>query len=194
MRTLTLKYQGDCVKCGATLEAGEQGGYEKRVGVFCVPCTPTDSEEIRSYRQAGADRKAEKYEEWAGKRRENAEAVLNPGKDHYSHDWAFITQPGRIVARERWNAKTDRALESLQVAQRMERKAESLREVRVTGDTERKRQAEREANDERFSKGSRIFTSLHGAGVIVSVHKKSYRVKNDRGYTCSVDKSWARPA
>lgn len=193
MRPLTLKYAGECRKCGQSLGVGSQAVYERRVGVFCVPCGPTDSEEIRAYRQEGADRKAERLEGWASKRREAATATLD-GNRRYWDDWAFVTQPGRIPQRSRVIAQDDRALESLQKAQSMERKAASLRDVRVAGDKERERQSEREVNDQRFSKGSRIHTAMYGPGVIVGVYKKSYRVAFDSGYTHSVDKSWAVPA
>lgn len=194
MRQLTLTYGGECRGCGTALAAGAQGVYEKRVGVFCVPCAPTDPEQIRQLRQEAADRKADRLETWAEKRRGAAEATLAHNREHYWSDWAFVTQPGPMPARARAIAQDDRALGSLRVAERMERRAAGLRNVRVAGDRERERQAQREANDERFGKGDRIFTALHGAGTIVSVHKKSYRVQWDRGYTCSCDKSWAESA
>ena len=190
MRTLTLRYDGECRKCGAELKEGEEGVYERRVGVFCVGCPPTDPDEIREYRQEAGDRRADQYEEWAAKRRADATATLEHNREHYWSDWALVTQPGHIPLRSRLIAQDDRAHESLVTAERFDRKAESLRNVQVAGDTERRRQAKREANDDRFGKGDRIRTAMYGFGTIVSVHKKSFRVAWDSGHTCSVDKSW----
>jgi hypothetical protein len=67
MRTITLKYGGDCRKCGAELRPGQVAGYEKHVGIFCPGCMPQDREEIRSFRQEAADRYAERLEARAGR-------------------------------------------------------------------------------------------------------------------------------
>lgn len=47
MRQIIIKYVGDCHKCGTTLPVGSQAIYEKRVGIFCLTCGPTDPEEVR---------------------------------------------------------------------------------------------------------------------------------------------------
>src|SRR3990167_2806462 len=143
MRQITVKYSGDCQKCGNTLPVGESAIYERRVGIFCVGCAPTDPEEIRAVRQVGADRKADRLEEWAEKREEKASTVLNSHSE-IRHDWAFITQPGHIPFRARMIAADDRAHESLNVARGFRARAEGLRHVRVEGDAERKREIERE--------------------------------------------------
>ena len=133
MRTITVKYDGVCKKCGAALVVGQQAAYERASGIFCPGCAPTDTEEIRAYRQERADAKADKYEGWAAKRRERAAAVLKA--DEWARgDYAFNTQPGHIPGRQGMNDRHDRQYESLETAQRFEAKAESLRHVRVKGD------------------------------------------------------------
>ena len=87
----------------------------------------------------------------------------------------------------------DKAYESLQVANRMKAKAESLRHVRVAGDAEKKRQSYREAMDERISKGSRVHDFAFGDGEVIGVYKKSYRIKFDGGFTYARDKSYVAP-
>ena len=192
MRPIIIKYAGDCRKCGATLEVGDVAVYEKRVGVFCPPCAPTDTEEIRTYRQEGADRKADKLDEWAEKREKQANAALNSYPE-IRHDWAFVTQPGHIPFRARMNRADHKAIESLGVAEGFRQRADGLRHVRVAGDAERRRQTEREALDKIISKGSRVYDVIFGEGVVVGVHSKSYRVKFDRGFTHALDKSSVRP-
>jgi len=136
MRPITVKYAGECRKCNAQIPEGAQAIYEKRVGIFCVSCAPTDPEAIRELRQEAADRRADRYEEWASKREERATAVLNSHKDIRS-DIAFNTQPGHIPFRARLIAQDDRAYESLNVAQSFREKADRLRHVRVAGDAQR---------------------------------------------------------
>jgi uncharacterized Zn finger protein (UPF0148 family) len=193
MRQLTVKYQGECSKCGAALEIGTLAMYEKTTGIFCPGCEPKTVDEIRAFRTEKAERKAGRYQEWADKREKRAEVALNSHPE-YRHDWAFITQPGHIPARARMNAADDRAFESLDIAKGMREKAENILNVRVAGDAERKRQANREESDKVFSVGSRVFDYSGGNGEIVKVCKKSYKVKFDRGFTWLVDKSWIRPA
>jgi len=192
MRQLIVKYDGQCANCGASLAIGDQAMYEKSMGIFCVGCEPKDIEEIRHYRQLKADRKADKYESWAGKREQKANAQLN-SMPSVRHDWAFITQPGHIPARAQMNKADDRAYESLNKAHEMRGKAESLRHVQVKGDAERRRQAVRDRLDTLISKGSRVVDPCFGEGEVISVHKKSYRIKFDRGFTNSRDKSFIRP-
>lgn len=77
----------------------------------------------RERREARADR----LEEWAEKRTVAAEAALTSNPE-MRHDWAFITQPGRIVARERMNAADDRAFASLTKGREMADRAVGIRQ------------------------------------------------------------------
>jgi hypothetical protein len=193
MRLLTVKYAGECKKCGASLEVGQEAMYEKSMGIFCVGCEPKEVEEIREYRQEKADRKAARYGEWAGKREQKANAQLNSYPE-IRHDWAFITQPGRIPFRERMNRSDAAAFESLNIAGNMRGKAESLRHVVVAGDAERKRQAYRDKMDSLIQKGSRVSDFVFGDGEVIQICKKSYRVKYDRlDRVIARDKSYIRP-
>ena len=192
MREINVKYDGECRKCGAALEVGQVAMYEKKTGIFCVGCEPTDPEEIRAYRLEKAEARASRYEEWAAKREGNAARQLN-SMPEVRHDWAFITQPGRIPLRERMNRADERAFESLNVADKFRQKASSLRHVQVAGDAERKRQATRDKLDQIITKGSRVHDFAFGNGVVVGVYKKSYRVKFDQGCTYARDKSYIRP-
>ena len=192
MRQLTVKYDGECKECGALLEIGQQAMYEKSTGIFCLGCEPTEVEEIRALRQAKADRKADRYEEWADKREVKAGVDLNSHPE-YRHDWAFISQPGHIPARARMIAADDRAYESLTIAKGMREKANSLRHVQVAGDAERRRQAVRERLDNIIAKGTRVNDPCFGNGEVIGVYAKSYRIRFDRGYTYARDKSYVRP-
>jgi hypothetical protein len=199
MRQLTVKYKGECGRCGAALEIGQTAMYEKSMGIFCIGHEPTEVEEIREYRTMKAQKKADRYSEWADKREARAGVDLNSHPE-YRHDWAFITQPGHIPARARMIAADDRAHESLTIAKKMREKAESLLDVRVAGDAERNRQARREASDRLISKGSMVVDAVFGEGEVVGVYSKSYRIKfnskcgPDQYYTCARDKSYVRLA
>ena len=192
MRQIITKYEGPCRSCGTTLTIGSPAMYEKSMGIFCVGCEPKDPEEIRAFRLEKAERKAERYEEWAGKRERNADAQLNSHPE-VRHDWAFITQPGRIPLRERMNAADNRAHESLEIAQEMRRKAGSLRHVRVKGDAGRRRQAIRDKLDAIITKGSQVHDFCFGSGEVVQVNTKSYSIRFDSGSTYARDKSYVRP-
>ena len=61
----------------------------------------------RDRREARADR----LNEWAGKREERAEAVFKAGEP-FTSDYAFNTQPGHIPFRAKLIAREDRAYES----------------------------------------------------------------------------------
>jgi len=191
MKQIEIKWTGECRKCGAALPVGVLAMYEKSMGVFCLGHEPTDPEEIRQYRLAKAEARAERLEGWAAKREEKAEAQLN-SYPSIRHDWAFITQPGHIPLRARMNKTDHRAMESLQVANAMRQKAENIRQVRVAGDAERKRQEAREEMDQKVKKGSRVFDVIAGEGTVVGVYKKSYRIAFDRGFTWARDKSYVR--
>lgn len=198
MRQLTVKYEGECRKCGKVLEIGQPAMYEKYTGIFCIGCQPTEVEEIRAYRLERAEKKAQKYEEWAEKREIRANTQLNSHPE-MRHDWAFITQPGHIPQRARMIKADDRAFESLKIAEGMRNKAESLLNVRVAGDAERNRQAKREYLDSLISKGSKVYDNVFGEGMVLSIHKKSYRIQfNSKAgegqfFTCARDKSFIKP-
>ena len=192
MRQITIRYSGECRKCGSVLEVGSAVIYERRVGVFCVGCGPTDTEEIRAYRQEAGDKRADKYEDWAEKRREKAGAVLAHNA-HYTEDIAFLTQPGRLPIRDRVYAQNDRACESLNVASGFIEKARALRKVRVAGDAEKKRQETRDALDQLITKGSTVRDFCFGQGVVVQVCKKSYRIRFESGNIYARDKSYVQP-
>ncbi len=195
MRPIIVKYQADCRKCGTTLPVGDNAIYERRVGIFCPSCAPTDPEEIRTYRQEGADRKADRLEGWADTRRKKADAQLNSFPE-IRHDWAFITQPGHIPFRSRMNAADNRACESLGVAAKMQARADSLRHVRVAGDAEKKYQEKREAILQWLKVGMVVDTVIFGPGIVAKINKKTATIKNtgcSGTYQTLVDLSFLRP-
>ena len=75
----------------------------------------------RDRREARADR----LNEWAGKREERAAAVLKAGEP-FTSDYAFNTQPGHIPFRARLIAREDRARESLGKAGSMRSRADGI--------------------------------------------------------------------
>lgn len=191
MRLLNSKYQSSCAKCERDISIGEQIAYEKMTGVFCPACFPTDPEEIRQFRQIKADRKADRYEGWAQKREERAEAALNSYPE-VRHDWAFITQPGRIPLRERMNRADARAMEDIDEALAMRQKAQSLRNVRVAGDAERKREAQREKARGWAKVGMKVFCGFAGTGTIKKINKKTVTVTSTGPFkeTATIDLSY----
>lgn len=182
MRRILTKYAGSCVTCGAAIPLGAEAMYERRMGVFCVPCAPTDPEAIRAVRQEAADRKADRLDGWAEKREEKASKVLDVDRNHYSRDWAFITQPGHIPARARWIAKQEREFENVREAARMRAKANSLRNgVRVAGDAQAKHDAEDVAVRAWIAVGQRVETWHFGCGVVEKINRKTASVRLDVG-------------
>ena len=176
MRKIIVKYGGNCRKCGAEIEEGSEAIHERRVGLFCLGCEPTDPEDIREYRQEAADRKADKYDEWAGKRETKAAADLN-SMPEIRHDWAFITQPGHIPLRARMNRSDDRACESLQVDDGFRRKADSLRHVRVKGDAAA-RDAEIVVNVLSWIKVGMVVVDAHcGDCTVIKINKKTAKIR-----------------
>lgn len=189
MKPLYNRYPGSCAKCGADLPAGNTVVYERRVGIFCLGCAPTDPEEIRAYRQEGANKRAKKYEEWAAKRKARATATLERN-EIYNGDYAFNTQPGHIPGRDRVIAANDRAYESLQTARRFESKAADLRHVRVAGDKERARQARRERIRPMLKPGLMVYSALYGEGEVVRVNQKTASVRIPSGSVFPLDLDW----
>lgn len=195
MRQITVKYQGECRKCGTTLAVGDWAIYERRVGIFCPKCEPTDTGEIRAYRQEAANRKADKYEGWAQKRTDKAMATLNHNRI-YTSDIAFNTQPGHIPLRARVIKQNDRAYESLGIAKHLNEKAESLRHVRVKGDAEKRWQGLRDLNLVRFKVGDKVNTGIYGKGTILKINKKTAKIGNtgtSGTFTVNVDLAFLSP-
>jgi len=193
MREITTKYEGTCARCEAALEVGTPVMYEKSMGIFCIGCEPTDPEEIRAFREAKGERKAAKYETWAKKREEKAQAQLN-SCPNVRHDIAFNTQPGHIPFRERMNQADDRAYESLQKAKRMKEKAESLRHPRVKGDAERKREEKRERVRQWIKKGMMVQTGVYGQRRVQRVNKKTVTVEGNGAGDFGSGKQYALPS
>lgn len=177
MRQITLKYANDCRKCGNFLSIGEQAIYEKRVGIFCLNCAPSDSEEIREYRQEASNRRADKYEEWAAKRERKANAQLN-NYPNMRRDYAFITQPGHIPFRAKMIAADDRAYQSLRIAQDFKAKAKSLRNVRVKGDAERNREQQKQEVLSWLKIGDKVDTVIYGQGIVKKINKKTAKISD----------------
>lgn len=195
MRSISVKYEGDCRKCGTTLAVGARAIYERHVGLFCLECEPTDTEEIRAYRQEAGDHRADQYDEWASKREVKAEAQLNSYPE-IRHDIAFITQPGRIPFRDRMNKADNRAFESLQKAESMRNKADNLRHTRVKGDAEKRWQGLRDRNIDRLQVGMEVDTVIYGKGTILKINKKTAKIGNtgtSGTFTVNVDLAFLKP-
>jgi len=180
MRTLISKYPGTCKKCGAAFAVGQEIAHEKMTGTFCPGCAPTDSEEIRKYRQERANAKAARYEGWAAKRRENANTVFK------ADEWAvgntaFCTQPGKIPERERMNARHQRQYESLQVASHLESRAAGLRHIRVKGDADRRNESIRLKVLEWIKPGMMVDCGYYAPVEVLKVNKKTATVKSESG-------------
>ena len=69
--------------------------------------------------------RAERLQEWAGKREDCAAAVFKAGEP-FRGDIAFNTQPGHIPFRARLNAREDRAHESVTKAASMRSRADGI--------------------------------------------------------------------
>ena len=197
MRQITVRYEGSCRKCAAALTIGTQAIYEKHVGIFCLSCGPTDAEEIREYRQEAGDRRADKYDEWAEKREQRANATLTNIAEHYTGDIAFNTQPGHIPLRARVIAQEDRSFQSLRKARQMRQKASSLRNVRVAGDAERAREERREKVRSWIKKGMRVRDAIYGIGIVERINKKTATIGStgmSGTYRVNVELSFLSPA
>jgi len=192
MRKIAVKYTGSCSKCGADLPVGGQAMYEKTTGIFCLGCEPKDSEETRMFRQQKADRKADRLDDWASKRVQTANQQLNSHPE-IRHDWAFITQPGHIPFRARMFKADDRAFESLAKANSMRARANSLRNVRVKGDADKRRDARRESVRSWLQVGMTVNTAHFGTGKVLKINKNTAKIGEtgqSRAYTVNVELSF----
>lgn len=180
MRHIIVKYAGNCKNCGAELEVGQPAMYEKTTGIFCPGCEPIDTEDIRAYRQAKADAKADQLDGWAAKRERDATAKLNSYPE-MRHDNAFNTQPGHIPARARMIRADDRAYESLQKAKGMRDRAESIRHVRVKGDADKKKDAKQKKVLAWLKVGMMVDSGIGGTAAVLKINQKTAKLKGRFG-------------
>lgn len=195
MRELVNKYAGECRKCATPLPIGSTVIYEKRVGIYCPPCAPTEVEEIRAVRQEAADRRADRLEEWADKRQAKANA-LHARNEPYRGDIAFNTQPGYIPERARVIARTEKAFEHQAVADGFQERADRLRSgVRVAGDAEARRQEARDRIRPLLKVGMKVDTGIYGSGIVSKINKKTATISNcgqSGTFTTTVELAWLR--
>lgn len=85
---------------------------------------------MTTYRER-REARAERLQEWAGKRETRAAAVFEAGKP-YTTDIAFNTQPGHIPFRAKLIAREDRAFESLTKATSMRSRASGIEDQLAT--------------------------------------------------------------
>lgn len=74
------------------------------------------------------ERKAARLREWADKRDQKVEQISQVDM-HLRHDWAFITQPGHIPARERINRRDEKTFEISRKADEMRERADSIEQA-----------------------------------------------------------------
>jgi hypothetical protein len=75
------------------------------------------------------ERKVERLHEWAEKRDEKAQAIHDYNESlPYAHDWAFITQPGRIPQRDALNRRQEKAWEHTKMADKLDSRAAGIQE------------------------------------------------------------------
>ena len=113
------------------------------------------------------DNRRDRIEAAAARLEAPAGAVLNVGREHYSRDWAFITQPGHIPARARWLRKMERAFEQMATAKRLREKAASVGSAGISSDNP-------EAVDllrEKLAKLEREQDMMKRANAIIRKHK-----------------------
>lgn len=198
MRTITSKYDGECSACRKPFEVGATIAYERQTGTFCPGCAPTDTEEIRAYRQARIDAKNKRREEWA-QARERRSSAAQRGSDHLMGrdrspdgraDWALVTQPGHIPQRAKANRLQEKAWEEAAAAAAHRSKMQG--EAVVKGDRERKRQQQRDAVRDLVK--ARVGTTVHchpyGEVKLVRVNTKSATVETSSGFRDRVCLTW----
>ena len=193
MKQITIKYQGSCKRCNKDIGVGQLAFYEKSMGCFCIGCEPKDTEEIRHFRLLKAQKKAERLYNKADRLEKEADQKM-AAFNYFRKDIAFLTQPGHIPGRQKIVDRYNKGYELLKEAEETRNKAGSITKIQVAGDAERKRQQLRELLDTKISKGSRVHDFCFGDGEVVSIHKKSYRIKFDKsGSIWARDKSFVRP-
>lgn len=170
---------------------------------LCRDCWKNQSpDEIRAYRQAKIDRKVARLRKWADSRDSKAENLTSDFRE-LSKDLAWVTQPninssrGRAFKNSRIRVlnKYDSGMRLHNEASDLRAKADYLEKVgaRVKGDSDRKRQAERNLADSIFKVGDIVSSWIVGQCQIVKINKKTYTVKSlDSGSVFTQDKSFVR--
>lgn len=148
-------------------------------------------ERLRAYRQEKADRKAARIRSWGESKLRQAQE-LEDSIPEYTHDWAYITQPGHIPGRDKINRKQEKIYRLREEGKRQIEKAERISKygARVKGDAERARELVREEQDKTIGKGSRVRDFCFGDGEVVRVNTKTYSIKFDHGGTYARDKTF----
>lgn len=130
--------------------------------------------------------KAARYEALAAGLLAKAEALQ--ARQGFESDRAFLTQPGRLPARDRMHARLDRAAEMAKRSSAYAEKAANLRSMaaRNKGDAERARDLARSSLD--LTIGA-ITDSIWGRRKVSKINAKTVRLE---GVSCPVDKAHLR--
>lgn len=148
-----------------------------------------------------ARKKAEQYLEWAEKAEAKAKSLQdNFDKIYGDFDWTQPVLLGHYSQRkhervfETRNSVFSQIAELEKKAKRHREKAENLQAFadRNKGDAEKARQEQRDLSDELYTVGSRVYDWSFGSGTILKVNKKTYRIKFDKGFTDTRDKSFIK--
>lgn len=126
-RDLVAKYPGTCATCGTAVAVGDTVRWHRRGVVTCTTCPEPEPGTVPTTRER-LEAKADRRDAWAEARASHADAIAAELEaDPRRHDWAFITQPGRIVARERMNRADERRFEHQRAAAEHARRADGIR-------------------------------------------------------------------
>lgn len=113
-------------------------------------------------------------------------------------DIAYMTQPASLNSsfgkqRQRAFNRYEKGIQLNIEASDIRKKADWMEErgVVVKGDAEARRQEKRKEADKTITVGTRVTCSLYDKGTVKKVNKKTYTVEFDRGFSISIDKSWA---
>lgn len=138
--------------------------------------------------------KADRRNDWAASLDAKA-AAITASQPEYANDWAFVSQPGHLLARARMIAQTDRAMVLRARAADHRAKAVELARMATTnaGDAEARRQSERD-QFAAVKPGDTVQTILYGAREVVRVNRKTFSVRDSFGGTMTVDKAHCKGA
>lgn len=124
---------------------------------------------------------AARYTVAADKAQAAAEAIY-AAHEKYRGDIAFFTQPGRIIERERFHARTERAFELSNRAKRLREKAANLTRLATTnaGDALARHKAADQAVISAVSVGDMV-SCVYGNVTVVKINRKSLLVQGRFG-------------